>query len=321
MKKSVLSILIVLLIAGCASPSIDEVVIFDSYKESITGFDEQNSYKPESLEEKIPHLNFFESSNDVLKKHIRKPMGLTLDSEGQFYLLDQDKNRLLQSDASGKLLKIFGHSGNYPGEFKEPKYIAYYDAKVYISDTWNNRIQVIDKNFDIKQIVSSNFYGPKGIAVYKNRLYVADTGNHCIKIFDKDYNLVNTISNYGPKKTKFNDPTGITIDSKGIIYVVDSKNNSIVKINSDGKYIKHWQIKSWKDKTMAKESFLAIKDNLLYLSDPVLNQVRVFDIDGKEYSPAFDNLPGPSGLAIKENVLYAVSHARSKIYSKSINKG
>ena len=77
------------------------------------------------------------------------------------------------------------------------------------------------------------------------KLYIADTSNHCIRVIDttapKDKATVNTaiglpgsagFQDGGPEMAKFNFPTGVAVSADGeIVYVADSRNNVIRKLS------------------------------------------------------------------------------------------
>ncbi len=82
---------------------------------------------------------------------------------------------------------------------------------------------------------SAKFNSPIGLATDNTYLYVADTASHCIRAIKLSDASVTTIAGVcGTAGTtdgalgtaKFYSPTGITLDSAGNIYVVDSDSNS-----------------------------------------------------------------------------------------------
>uniref|UniRef100_A0A6B2LEW4 SMP-30/Gluconolactonase/LRE-like region domain-containing protein n=1 Tax=Arcella intermedia TaxID=1963864 RepID=A0A6B2LEW4_9EUKA len=88
-------------------------------------------------------------------------------------------------------------------------------------------------------ILKPLFNHPCGLALDRTgNIYVADSKNHRIRKINKD-SKVTTITGIsgpghqdGPTKTaQFNTPKGIAIDKKGIIYVADSKNDCIRRID------------------------------------------------------------------------------------------
>jgi sugar lactone lactonase YvrE len=92
---------------------------------------------------------------------------------------------------------------------QHPLGITYYDGKLYVADTYNNKIKTIDPATGGTQtIVGSETAGrtddppafdqPGGIAAAAGKLYVADTNNHLIRVIDlRRANRVSTLATTG----------------------------------------------------------------------------------------------------------------------------
>jgi DNA-binding beta-propeller fold protein YncE len=114
-------------------------------------------------------------------------------------LADSLNHRIQHLSLDGKVLQVWGtfadvSRGDAPGgTFNEPWGVAVGpDGSVYVSDTWNYRIQkfTADGTFismwghgpDVGQ---EGLYGPRGLAVdAQGRVLVADTGNKRIVMYD-----------------------------------------------------------------------------------------------------------------------------------------
>jgi thiol-disulfide isomerase/thioredoxin len=88
--------------------------------------------------------------------------------------------------------------------------VAYGDAKLYIADTYNNKIKVCDpRNRAVETLVGTHqpgdsdnpprFYQPGGVSFTKTRLYVADTNNHKVKVVDLKEKTAQTLELGGLK--------------------------------------------------------------------------------------------------------------------------
>ena len=96
--------------------------------------------------------------------------------------------------------------------------VVYDDGKIYITDTYNNKVKVVDaKTGETKTIAGTGepgladepatFDEPAGITLAKGKLYIADTNNHAIRIVDPTNGKVSTLQIAGlesptPPKTK-----------------------------------------------------------------------------------------------------------------------
>jgi len=124
---------------------------------------------------------------------------------------------------------------------------------LFVADTGNHRIRMISKEGSVVTIAgsgcgyadgpatSSKFYNPSGIVLDSfNNIYISDEGNHRIRKISQGY--VSTIAGTGvsgkvdgeSKLAQFYSPLGITIDESGNLYVCDSSNYRIRKIDRSG---------------------------------------------------------------------------------------
>lgn len=78
------------------------------------------------------------------------------------------------------------------------------------------------------------------VADKDGRLYIADTGNNRIVVLDKDYNKLMILDEYVDNQgntMSFNQPGAVFVTDKGDIYVGDTLNNKIVRFDSEGKVL------------------------------------------------------------------------------------
>jgi DNA-binding beta-propeller fold protein YncE len=138
----------------------------------------------------------------------------------------------------------FGKAGSGNGEYKEPWAITWAPTLKWllVADTGNNRVQALSSESYANQFGKAGtgageFKEPKGIAVdSKGNAWVVDTGNDRIEEFTYSSKTLKWEFDveFGKKGTgheEFEDPIGIAIDSSNNIYVVDSGNNRVVKLN------------------------------------------------------------------------------------------
>jgi sugar lactone lactonase YvrE len=162
------------------------------------------------------------------------------------------------------------------------------------------------------------FNMPRGTAIDSNgNVYVADTSNHRIQKFDSEGgflgwigldNLGNTgwhnpetgtrgVFGYGDGQ--FRTPWGLAIDSDGNIYVADTLNNRIQKLDSSGVMLGWWgldnsYVTGWHDPGSGKIGYSGTGDGQLwlpydvtvdsegnvYVVDSFNHRIQKFDSDG-----------------------------------------
>jgi DNA-binding beta-propeller fold protein YncE len=60
---------------------------------------------------------------------------------------------------------------------------------------------------------------------------VVDSNNNRVEVFDSSGNYLSQFGSYGLAPGYFNDPTFITVDGAGYIYVSDTGNNRVEKFS------------------------------------------------------------------------------------------
>jgi len=151
---------------------------------------------------------------------LNNPEGLTMDSAGNLYIADTDNNVIRKVAPSGVVngktinglittiagndLGIGGYSGDggpaIEAQLNGPKGVAVdSDGNLYIADTYNGVIRMVEPNGIITTIAgnqsmgpgysgdggaatSAQLYFPSGVAVYNGKVYISDTENNVIRL-------------------------------------------------------------------------------------------------------------------------------------------
>lgn len=182
------------------------------------------------------------------------------------------------------------------------------------------------------------FDSPRGIAIDdQGNFYIVDTVNARVQKFDPQGNHLWSVGSTGSGPGQFArvqngpGPTGIAVDRQGFIYVADTWNHRIVKLDPQGKFLKSWGTffntqgnpevgRQHPSEFYGPRSIAIGPDNALYVTDTGNKRVLVFDSDGKPLrqigsagsGPA--NLNEPVGIAIDDaGVLYIADTHNSRI--------
>jgi tetratricopeptide (TPR) repeat protein len=84
-----------------------------------------------------------------------------------------------------------------------------------------------------------NFRDPQGLFVKNNRIYICDTGNNRVILVeaknDGTYGVIRVVTSYifDGRETPFNSPTDCFVDNFGDIYIADMNNQRIVHFDPD----------------------------------------------------------------------------------------
>ena len=178
------------------------------------------------------------------------PRAIAIDKNGIIYVADSNNNCVRKISSNGVVSTVLGSSSIHPRGIAVDTL-----GNIYISDTGNHRIQKINAGSSVAQTLagtgvagfnngigsSAEFNSPTGIAVdATGNIFVADTFNHKIRKIDTN-GIVTTFagSSIGNSTgigtdAQFSQPNGLVIDGLGNIYVADTNNHQIKKINSTG---------------------------------------------------------------------------------------
>ena len=112
-------------------------------------------------------------------------------------------------------------------------------GEIYIADSGNQRIVVVDKNGNfLKAIKHPEFAHPCGLFVdQEGNVFVADDSANKIFLFDKEDQLIHTFEK--PTALSFGEtapfsPTKLTVDKRGNVYALSrGNNNGLIMLNKD----------------------------------------------------------------------------------------
>ncbi len=231
----------------------------------------------------------------------QSPRSMAVAPDGSLYVADAGNNRIQHLSPEGGVIQVWGSfadvsQGNAPGgTFNEPWGVAVGpDGSVYVSDTWNHRIQKFTADGQFVKMWGHGpaedlgaFYGPRGIAVDRyGHVLVADTGNKRILIYDSDGNLLGQFGSPGFDAGQFDEPVGIALDQTGRVYVTDTWNQRVQVFvpDSSGLYFtpeKQWPVDGWYGQSLENKPFLAVDGQQdTFVTDPEACRVVEFSSDG-----------------------------------------
>jgi DNA-binding beta-propeller fold protein YncE len=149
--------------------------------------------------------NFKWGSTGTADGQFLRPHDVSFDSDGYVYISDRDRNDIQKFSANGTFIMKWGSEGNKAGQFSVP-YSIEIDSmdNIYVVDRGNDRIQKFD--------VNGTF----------------------IQQWDRPKNVNET-------DQEFASPEDMVVDRKtGNMYITDTGNERIVKLDSNFSYILEW---------------------------------------------------------------------------------
>ena len=187
------------------------------------------------------------------------PLGVAASVNGTVYVADTQNHTIRKISPAGIVTTLAGLAGA-PGvadgtgaaaRFAGPCAVAVDGGgNVYVADTWNHAIRKITPAGVVTTLagtcglsgfvdgtgMAARFNAPQGIAVdMAENVFVSDTRNQVIRQVLPTGKVVTLAGMPGAKGASdgngplatFNDPTGLTVDSRGYLYICDSGNHTI----------------------------------------------------------------------------------------------
>ncbi len=171
--------------------------------------------KSQEYEEKISVETFAGSRVEgykdgaALQARLRSPNGITVDTKGNIYFADSKNHCIRKVTTEGQVITIAG--AGVPGN---------------------------STGIGTQSLLN----WPSGVAVDKNgNVYIADYGNHCIKKLLPNGQLILLAGKGQPgykdgkaEEALFNNPIGVYVDYTNNLYVIETKNHTVRKIDNEG---------------------------------------------------------------------------------------
>jgi sugar lactone lactonase YvrE len=173
----------------------------------------------------------------TITQHLVDPGGIAIDEENRLlYITDaeQDLVQVYDADPPYKYIRSLGkpdtkHTSTVPGEFAKPTGIAVdKDGNVFVSDTWNNRIEVFDadgtfvRTFGKPGDGPGYFSRPKGISIDGDgHLWICDQVQDRVQVFTPEGRLLIYMGEHGLLPGQFQSLVNITVDKNNRVFTTE----------------------------------------------------------------------------------------------------
>lgn len=293
-----------------------------------------------------------------------RPSGIAIDKQGNVYVSDTNNHSIRKIDTLGNVSTFAGSgtSGFRDGsgtqaQFNSPNGLAFDSAGIlYVADTENHKIRKIDmsgkvstfagstKGYKAGDPLQAQFESPFDIVINNSKiLYIADTFNYCIRYIDprigRVFGRAGDCKNRGfadgqASAARFALVRSIVSDTSGNVYVSDTDNNRIRKIDSQGNVITiaGSGIGGYRDDVGTKAQFnnpvglARAPSGELFVADDRNGYVRKIDTSWNVTTVAGDGtrgfkdgpsnrarFNGPYDIAIYRDFLYVVDKSNNRI--------
>jgi DNA-binding beta-propeller fold protein YncE len=265
------------------------------------------------------------------------PRGIAVAPDtGTTYVVDMGNARVERFDDLGQFIGAWGaEDGGVAFERTDaglgPTGIAVSadGQTIYVCDTWNHRIVVLDQTGQMVREIGSFkdtedspdpmintgfFFGPRDVAVTDDEIYVVDTGNERVQVFGLDGTFKRAFGGFGSEPGQLIEPVGIALGPDGRVYVADSGNARIAIFASDGTPLEQWPVDAWVGQKYFEPYLTFDPEGNLYATSSATGSIEVFDPTGQLIDSieeiGSEGLQGPIGITLAPDGSILITDAR-----------
>ncbi len=200
--------------------------------------------------------------------HLHAPVGLAFDTRGNLYIADSRNNAIRRIAANGFIATVAGTGdAGFTGDgglatnarLSTPWGVAVGPSGIFVADYLNYRIRQVASNGTISTLAGTGIYSFDGTSVpatsaqlgqamavtadSSGNFYIADTLGNAVRKVATD-GTITTVAGTGQRGywgdggqatvAQLNRPRGIARDSSGNLYVSDTDNNRVRKVDTNG---------------------------------------------------------------------------------------
>ena len=224
---------------------------------------------------------------------VQEPAAPYLDSQGNLYVLDLEKERVVKLNGDGEVLIAFGEHGAGEGQFN----FRPVGTPLYHDSVWGGDL-VVDQ---------------------QGNIYVADGGNFRVQVFDAQGKYLRQWGKRGTAEGEFEVPWTIALDPNGFLYVGDFT-GYIYKFDTNGIFLGKLGAGRGSGAGQFRVAVHDVEADLngnIYASDFKLPRVFKFDPTGKlilQWNKCGADTLSPAGLGVDASGnVYVIDYSASRI--------
>lgn len=284
-----------------------------------------------------------------LQARFSDPYGIARAEDGTLFVADGgDSNRIRRIDPAGTVTTWAGSVEGFRdgvgtvATFNTPSGIALDGAgNLYVADTGNHAIRRITPDGTVTTVAGTGiagfrdgpgaqaqFNGPVGVAVDKaGQVYVADTYNDRIRVIHTDGSVVTLAGGDRPgdldgvgADARFDTPSGVAVDVHGNVWVADTRNNAIRRVDRRGAVSTLFLGDPMDSDALRRPVSVAVThDGFLYVGELFRGRLFQFRPDGRGMvivgATPGQRLARPTGLALdRDGGIYVADAAAYRIH-------
>lgn len=243
---------------------------------------------------------------------LRRPTGVGFDDDGNIFVADTGKKRIVVFDGDGNFLRVYGEAGKEEKKLWNPIDVAITpDGRSFVVDKSQKKLVEFDASGRAVRDITIE-EAPTSVEISDDLMYVTtDSG---VLIANLRGELQTGYIKRGKEAGSFDRPGGVAVDENGTLYVADSLNYRVQAISTKGEPLwqygepvpadKAVQFQS-EDRKFGLPSSIAVDENgLIYVVDGMNHEVEVLDTEGNSIEVIGDTGHGDGAFYYPDGIDY-----------------
>ena len=182
----------------------------------------------------------FELMTGAPNGRMKRPINITIDSDGSKYVTDTGRDQVLVFDRGDRFVAAYGAEGQF-----RPVDTAIAGERLYVVDIQHHQVQVLEKQtgkflfkFGSAGSKPGELFHPTNIAIGADGdVYVVETSNFRVQRFTAEGKPVRMYGEIGSERGNFSRPKGVALDRNGRIYVGDAAFQNVQIFDQEGRLL------------------------------------------------------------------------------------
>ncbi|NOX37013.1 MAG: hypothetical protein GXO78_05695 [Calditrichaeota bacterium] len=212
---------------------------------------------------------------------LKQAVAIDLDSEGNIYLVDRGRHRLIKLDPDGTFIHEIGGFGSQVDQFDDPRDVdAHTTLNIFVADYNNQRVVRLDRYLNYLSELTPQWESPYdfdqvlSVAVTSQfDLFLLDDITKKIIKFNRFSEPIQVFGGLDDPYGQLLEPVQLTVDDVNHVFVTDPGQQAVLVFDYLGNYLQTLTVPELQQPTGLAWGW----DNQLYVVDADGNEIFVFN--------------------------------------------
>jgi sugar lactone lactonase YvrE len=218
---------------------------------------------------------------EIQAPQLSSPIRVQVNSKDEIFVLDGKQRRIVRFHANGAFNQHVTPANVPPPTSAVPRSFKIDRAdNIYLLDVFSARVLVVDRDGKYqRQVAFPPGYGFFSDLAVDNHgtIYLLDSVKAMVHAARKDASAFTPLTK--ALRTHLNFATSMTVDSRGVLYLVDENGGGIVLVGQDGSVLGRQLAMGWNEGLLRSPAQMCLNDKgQVFVADRGNNRVQVFTI-------------------------------------------